>query len=145
MAYSMFPVWAGAILMLLIVIALAQVPAAQRVEEQRMKEHLQRVTRAVQGDINAINAFTRDWGIWDDSSPFYGQAQSGLYPLQSAGRYPDAGFELNVLSYMDLQGSEIWTRTLLPEAPGDTTLLPFFLDDLKLQLLRESRQGGSTV
>jgi hypothetical protein len=30
LAYSMFPIWAGAILMLLIVIALAQVPAAQR-------------------------------------------------------------------------------------------------------------------
>ena len=67
LAYSMFPVWAGAILMLLIVIALAQVPAAQRVEERRMKEHLQRVIKAVQGDISAINAFTRDWGIWDES------------------------------------------------------------------------------
>lgn len=40
LAYSMFPVWAGAILMLLIVIALAQVPAAQRVEERRMQDHL---------------------------------------------------------------------------------------------------------
>ena len=62
LAYSMFPVWAGAILMLLIVIALAQVPAAQRVEERRMEEHLQRVIRAVQNDIGAMNAFTRDWG-----------------------------------------------------------------------------------
>lgn len=62
LAYSMFPVWAGAILMLLIVIALAQVPAAQRVEERRMEAHLQRVIRAVQSDIRAMNAFTRDWG-----------------------------------------------------------------------------------
>ncbi|HDU8493222.1 TPA: diguanylate cyclase [Aeromonas hydrophila] len=143
LAYSMFPVWAGAILMLLIVIALAQVPAAQRVEERRMQDHLQRVVRAVQGDINAINAFTRDWGIWDESYHFLARPNQGYIHSNLLVDTPMRDFELNVLSYMDLQGSEIWTRTLLPEAPDtDTTLLPFFLDDLKLQLLRESRQGG---
>ncbi|HEH9406522.1 diguanylate cyclase [Aeromonas bestiarum] len=143
LAYSMFPVWAGAILMLLIVIALAQVPAAQRVEERRMKDHLQRVIKAVQGDINAINAFTRDWGIWDESYRFLAHPNQAYIRSNLLVDTPMRDFELNVLSYMDLQGAEIWTRTLLPETPGtDTTLLPFFLDDLKLQLLRESRQEG---
>ena len=143
LAYSMFPVWAGAILMLLIVIALAQVPAAQRVEERRMKEHLQRVIKAVQGDISAINAFTRDWGIWDESYRFLAHPNQAYIRSNLLVDTPMRDFELNVLSYMDLQGAEIWTRTLLPETPGtDTTLLPFFLDDLKLQLLRESRQEG---
>ncbi len=124
LAYSMFPVWAGAILMLLIVIALAQVPAAQRVEERRMQDHLQRVVRAVQGDINAINAFTRDWGIWDESYHFLARPNQGYIHSNLLVDTPMRDFELNVLSYMDLQGSEIWTRTLLPEAPDtDTTLL----------------------
>ncbi|WP_421214766.1 sensor domain-containing diguanylate cyclase [Aeromonas dhakensis] len=143
LAYSMFPVWAGAILMLLIVIALAQVPAAQRVEERRMEEHLQRVIRAVQNDIGAMNAFTRDWGIWDQSYHFLAHPNQVYINSNLLVDTPMRDFELNVLSYMDLQGSEIWTRTLLPDAPdADTTLLPSFLDDLKLQLLRESRQAG---
>lgn len=143
LAYSMFPVWAGAILMLLIVIALAQVPAAQRVEERRMEEHLQRVIRAVQNDIGAMNAFTRDWGIWDQSYHFLAHPNQAYINSNLLVDTPMRDFELNVLSYMDLQGSEIWTRTLLPDAPdADTTLLPSFLDDLKLQLLRESRQAG---
>lgn len=143
LAYSMFPVWAGAILMLLIVIALAQVPAAQRVEERRMEEHLQRVIRAVQNDIGAMNAFTRDWGIWDQSYHFLAHPNQVYINSNLLVDTPMRDFELNVLSYMDLQGSEIWTRTLLPDAPDtDTTLLPSFLDDLKLQLLRESRQAG---
>ncbi len=143
LAYSMFPVWAGAILMLLIVIALAQVPAAQRVEERRMEEHLQRVIRAVQNDIGAMNAFTRDWGIWDQSYHFLAHPNQAYINSNLLVDTPMRDFELNVLSYMDLQGSEIWTRTLLPDAPDtDTTLLPSFLDDLKLQLLRESRQAG---
>ncbi|MGH1389055.1 MAG: diguanylate cyclase, partial [Aeromonas jandaei] len=45
LAYSMFPVWLGAILLLLIVVAWAQVPAANRIEDQRMREHLLRVSR----------------------------------------------------------------------------------------------------
>ncbi|HDZ8834018.1 TPA: diguanylate cyclase [Aeromonas dhakensis] len=143
LAYSMFPVWAGAILMLLIVIALAQVPAAQRVEERRMEEHLQRVIRAVQNDIGAMNAFTRDWGIWDQSYHFLAHPNQVYINSNLLVDTPMRDFELNVLSYMNLQGSEIWTRTLLPDAPdADTTLLPSFLDDLKLQLLRESRQAG---
>ncbi|MBL0681673.1 sensor domain-containing diguanylate cyclase [Aeromonas dhakensis] len=143
LAYSMFPVWAGAILMLLIVIALAQVPAAQRVEERRMEEHLQRVIRAVQNDIGAMNAFTRDWGIWDQSYHFLTHPNQAYINSNLLVDTPMRDFELNVLSYMDLQGSEVWTRTLLPDAPDtDTTLLPSFLDDLKLQLLRESRQAG---
>ncbi|WP_042049256.1 diguanylate cyclase [Aeromonas dhakensis] len=143
LAYSMFPVWAGAILMLLIVIALAQVPAAQRVEERRMEEHLQRVIRAVQNDIGAMNAFTRDWGIWDQSYHFLAHPNQAYINSNLLVDTPMRDFELNVLSYMDLQGSEVWTRTLLPDAPdADTTLLPSFLDDLKLQLLRESRQAG---
>lgn len=143
LAYSMFPVWAGAILMLLIVIALAQVPAAQRVEERRMEEHLQRVIRAVQNDIGAMNAFTRDWGIWDQSYHFLAHPNQAYINSNLLVDTPMRDFELNVLSYMDLQGSEIWTRTLLPDAPdADTTLLPSFLDELKLQLLRESRQAG---
>ncbi|WP_421159280.1 sensor domain-containing diguanylate cyclase [Aeromonas dhakensis] len=143
LAYSMFPVWAGAILMLLIVIALAQVPAAQRVEERRMEEHLQRVIRAVQNDIGAMNAFTRDWGIWDQSYHFLAHPNQAYINSNLLVDTPMRDFELNVLSYMDLQGSEVWTRTLLPDAPDtDTTLLPSFLDDLKLQLLRESRQAG---
>lgn len=143
LAYSMFPVWAGAILMLLIVIALAQVPAAQRVEERRMEEHLQRVIRAVQNDIGAMNAFTRDWGIWDQSYHFLAHPNQAYINSNLLVDTPMRDFELNVLSYMDLQGSEIWTRTLLPDAPDtDTTLLPSFLDDLQLQLLHESRQAG---
>ncbi|WP_421164368.1 sensor domain-containing diguanylate cyclase [Aeromonas dhakensis] len=143
LAYSMFPVWAGAILMLLIVIALAQVPAAQRVEERRMEEHLQRVIRAVQNDIGAMNAFTRDWGIWDQSYHFLAHPNQAYINSNLLVDTPMRDFELNVLSYMDLQGSEVWTRTLLPDAPDtDTTLLPSFLDDLKLQLLSESRQAG---
>ncbi len=85
-------------------------------------------------------------GIWDESYHFLARPNQGYIHSNLLVDTPMRDFELNVLSYMDLQGSEIWTRTLLPEAlDTDTTLLPFFLDDLKLQLLRESRQGGSTV
>ena len=81
-------------------------------------------------------------GIWDESYHFLARPNQGYIHSNLLVDTPMRDFELNVLSYMDLQGSEIWTRTLLPEAPDtDTTLLPFFLDDLKLQLLRESRQG----
>jgi diguanylate cyclase (GGDEF)-like protein len=108
-----------------------------------MKDHLQRVIKAVQGDINAINAFTRDWGIWDESYHFLAHPNQAYIRSNLLVDTPMRDFELSVLSYMDLQGVEIWTRTLLPEASDtDTTLLPFFLDDLKLQLLRESRQEG---
>lgn len=98
LAYSMFPVWAGAILMLLIVIALAQVPAAQRVEERRMKEHLQRVIKAVQGDISAINAFTRDWGIWDESYRFLAHPNQAYIRSNLLVDTPMRDFELNVLT-----------------------------------------------
>ncbi|RFS20907.1 diguanylate cyclase [Aeromonas dhakensis] len=108
-----------------------------------MEEHLQRVIRAVQNDIGAMNAFTRDWGIWDQSYHFLAHPNQAYINSNLLVDTPMRDFELNVLSYMDLQGSEIWTRTLLPDAPDtDTTLLPSFLDDLKLQLLRESRQAG---
>ncbi|MBW3693921.1 diguanylate cyclase [Aeromonas dhakensis] len=108
-----------------------------------MEEHLQRVIRAVQNDIGAMNAFTRDWGIWDQSYHFLAHPNQAYINSNLLVDTPMRDFELNVLSYMDLQGSEIWTRTLLPDAPdADTTLLPSFLDDLKLQLLRESRQAG---
>ncbi|CAJ1761221.1 hypothetical protein PEKONANI_00030 [Aeromonas jandaei] len=143
LAYSMFPIWAGAILMLLIVIALAQVPAAQRVEERRMEDHLQRVIKAVQSDISAMNAFTRDWGIWDESYHFMASPNQAYINSNLLVDTPMRDFELNVLSYMDLRGSEIWTRTLLPDVlDTDTTLLPSFLDDLKLELLHESQQAG---
>ncbi|MGR2462882.1 CHASE4 domain-containing protein, partial [Salmonella enterica] len=92
------------------------------------------VIKAVQGDISAINAFTRDWGIWDESYRFLAHPNQAYIRSNVLVDTPMRDFELNVLSFMDLQGAEIWTRTLLPETPGtDTTLLPFFLDDLKLQ------------
>lgn len=142
LAYSMLPVWVGAVLMLLIVIALSQIPAVERLEEQRMREHLQRVCRAVQGDIDAINAFTRDWGIWDETRTFIAKPNRGYINSNLLVDTPMRDFELNLLSYLDLQGEEVWTRTMLPDTEGvDTTLLPRFLDELTTRLLAESRQG----
>lgn len=143
LAYSMLPIWAGAVLLLLIVIALVQLPVAERVEEQRMKEHLQRVFRAVQTDVRSINAFTRDWGIWDETHQFIAQPNRAYIDSNLLVDTPMRDLDLNVLSYLDLQGNEIWTRTILPDMEEvDTTLLPHFLDELKLRLLGESHRQG---
>lgn len=145
LAYSMLPIWAGAVLLLLVVIALVQVPVAERVEEQRMKEHLQRVFRAMQADVRSINAFTRDWGMWDETHAFIARPNRSYIDSNLLVDTPMRDFELNLLSYLDLQGYEIWTRTLLPDMDGiDTTLLPHFLDELKLRLLGESHRQGIT-
>lgn len=57
---------------------------------------------------------------------------------------PMRDFSLNLMSFMDLGGHEIWTRTLLPDAPGiNPDQFPYFLDELKKQLKEQSvAQGG---
>lgn len=142
----MIPIWVGAILMLLVLIALTQVPAATRIEEQRVKEHLVRVLKAIQLDIRAVDAFTRDWGIWDDSYYFITHHNRDYIEANLLSDMPMRDFGLNLISYMDLQGNEIWTHTQLPENndSGTTaTELPNFLDDLKRQLRQDSLAQGT--
>ena len=147
LAYSMFPIWLGAILLLLFLLAWAQIPAASRIEEQRMKEHLLRVTKAVQADVAALDAFSRDWGIWDDSHRFIGNRNRMYIESNLFNDMPMRDFSLNLMSFMDLGGHEIWTRTLLPDAPGiNPDQFPYFLDELKKQLRGESMaQGGANL
>ncbi|MGL5489016.1 MAG: CHASE4 domain-containing protein [Shewanella sp.] len=144
LAYSMFPIWLGAILLLLILLAWAQIPAATRIEEQRIKEHLLRMSSAVQSDVAALDAFTRDWGIWDDSHRFMIGKSREYIDSNLLNDMPMRDFRLNLMSFMDLNGYEIWTRTLLPDAPGiNHDQFPYFLDDLKKQLRAQSvAQGG---
>ncbi|MFM4770201.1 MULTISPECIES: sensor domain-containing diguanylate cyclase [Aeromonas] len=144
LAYSMFPIWLGAILLLLVLLAWAQIPAASRIEEQRMKEHLLRVTKAVQADVAALDAFSRDWGIWDDSHRFMDNKSRAYIESNLFSDMPMRDFSLNLMSFMDLTGYEIWTRTLLPDAPGiNPDQFPYFLDELKKQLRERSvAQGG---
>ncbi|TNH99060.1 diguanylate cyclase [Aeromonas sobria] len=144
LAYSMFPIWLGAILLLLFLLAWAQIPAATRIEEQRMKDHLLRVSRVVQSDVAALDAFSRDWGIWDDSHRFMGNKSRAFVESNLFNDMPMRDFSLNLMSFMDLSGYEIWTRTLLPDAPGvNPDQFPYFLDELKKQLrARSVAQGG---
>ncbi|MGL5153959.1 MAG: CHASE4 domain-containing protein, partial [Aeromonas veronii] len=144
LAYSMLPIWLGAILLLLILLAWAQIPAATRIEEQRMKEHLLRMSSAVQSDVAALDAFSRDWGIWDDSHRFMIGRSREYIDSNLLNDMPMRDFRLNLMSFMDLTGYEIWTRTLLPDAPGiNHDQFPYFLDDLKKQLRAQSvAQGG---
>ena len=104
LAYSMFPIWLGAILLLLVLLAWAQIPAASRIEEQRMKEHLLRVTKAVQADVAALDAFSRDWGIWDDSHRFMGTKSRSYIESNLFSDMPMRDFSLNLMSFMDLTG-----------------------------------------
>ena len=147
LAYSMFPIWLGAILLLLFLLALAQIPAASRIEEQRMKDHLLRVSRVVQSDVAALDAFSRDWGIWDDSHRFIGNRHRTYIESNLFNDMPMRDFSLNLMSFMDLNGYEIWTRTLLPDAPGiNPDQFPYFLDELKKQLKEQSMaQGGANL
>ncbi|MFB2865514.1 diguanylate cyclase [Aeromonas sp. MdU4] len=144
LAYSIFPIWLGAILLLLILLAWAQVSAATRIEEQRMAEHLLRVSKAVQADVSALDAFSRDWGIWDDSHRFLASKNRSYIEANLFNDMPMRDFSLNLMSLMDLNGYEIWTRTLLPDAPGiNPDQFPYFLDELKKQLREQSvAQGG---
>ncbi|MCE9849449.1 diguanylate cyclase [Aeromonas allosaccharophila] len=147
LAYSMFPIWLGAILLLLFLLAWAQIPAATRIEEQRMKDHLLRVSRVVQSDVAALDAFSRDWGIWDDSHRFIGNRNRMYIESNLFNDMPMRDFSLNLMSFMDLGGHEIWTRTLLPDAPGiNPDQFPYFLDELKKQLKDQSMaQGGANL
>ncbi|MGY3949340.1 diguanylate cyclase [Aeromonas allosaccharophila] len=147
LAYSMFPIWLGAILLLLFLLAWAQIPAASRIEEQRMKDHLLRVSRVVQSDVAALDAFSRDWGIWDDSHRFIGNRNRMYIESNLFNDMPMRDFSLNLMSFMDLGGHEIWTRTLLPDAPGiNPDQFPYFLDELKKQLKEQSMaQGGANL
>ena len=147
LAYSMFPIWLGAILLLLFLLAWAQIPAATRIEEQRMKDHLLRVSRVVQSDVAALDAFSRDWGIWDDSHRFIGNRNRMYIESNLFNDMPMRDFSLNLMSFMDLGGHEIWTRTLLPDAPGiNPDQFPYFLDELKKQLKEQSMaQGGANL
>ena len=147
LAYSMFPIWLGAILLLLFLLAWAQIPAASRIEEQRMKDHLLRVSRVVQSDVAALDAFSRDWGIWDDSHRFIGNRHRTYIESNLFNDMPMRDFSLNLMSFMDLNGYEIWTRTLLPDAPGiNPDQFPYFLDELKKQLKEQSMaQGGANL
>ncbi len=147
LAYSMFPIWLGAILLLLFLLAWAQIPAATRIEEQRMKDHLLRVSRVVQSDVAALDAFSRDWGIWDDSHRFIGNRHRTYIESNLFNDMPMRDFSLNLMSFMDLNGYEIWTRTLLPDAPGiNPDQFPYFLDELKKQLKEQSMaQGGANL
>ncbi|MGL5483805.1 MAG: CHASE4 domain-containing protein, partial [Aeromonas veronii] len=97
LAYSMFPIWLGAILLLLVLLAWAQIPAASRIEEQRMKEHLLRVTKAVQADVAALDAFSRDWGIWDDSHRFMDNKSRGYIESNLFSDMPMRDFSLNLM------------------------------------------------
>ncbi|MEH8119727.1 diguanylate cyclase [Aeromonas allosaccharophila] len=147
LAYSMFPIWLGAILLLLFLLAWAQIPAATRIEELRMKDHLLRVSRVVQSDVAALDAFSRDWGIWDDSHRFIGNRNRMYIESNLFNDMPMRDFSLNLMSFMDLGGHEIWTRTLLPDAPGiNPDQFPYFLDELKKQLKEQSvAQGGANL
>jgi diguanylate cyclase (GGDEF)-like protein len=144
LAYSMMPIWLGAILLLLLLLAWAQIPAASQIEDQRMKDHLLRVSKAVQADVTALDAFSRDWGIWDDSHRFMGNKSRAFVESNLFNDMPMRDFSLNLMSFMDLSGYEIWTRTLLPDAPGvNPDQFPYFLDELKKQLRERSvAQGG---
>nr|WP_235687834.1 CHASE4 domain-containing protein [Aeromonas veronii] len=109
-----------------------------------MKEHLLRVTKAVQADVAALDAFSRDWVIWDDSHRFMDNKSRAYIESNLFSDMPMRDFSLNLMSFMDLTGYEIWTRTLLPDAPGiNPDQFPYFLDELKKQLrARSVAQGG---
>ena len=145
LAYSMLPIWVVAILMLLIVIALAQVPEAGRIEEQRMKENLQRVFQAVQGDVDAIKAFTHDWGMWDETNQFLAKPNRDYIDTNLLIDTQMQDFEIDVLSFLNLQEQEIWTRTTFPDTEVELTHRPYFLDELTQHLLKESRQQGMSA
>jgi len=143
LAYSMFPIWLGAILFLLIVVAWAQVPAANRIEDQRMREHLLRVSRVVQADLASLNALSRDWGLWDDSYRFMASKKRAYIESNLLNDMTMQDFSLNLMSFMDLNGYEVWTRTLLPDAPGvNPGQFPYFLDELKRELREQSLALG---
>ncbi|MGL4250223.1 MAG: sensor domain-containing diguanylate cyclase [Aeromonas sp.] len=144
LAYSMLPIWLGAILLLLILLAWAQLPAASRVEEQRMEDHLLRVSKVVQADVAALAAFSQDWGVWDDSHRFMDNRNRSFIDANLLSDMTMMNSRLNLMSFMDLKGDEVWTRTLLPDEPGvDPGQFPYFLNELKQQLREHSMaQGG---
>lgn len=118
LAYSMFPIWLGAILLLLFLLAWAQIPAASRIEKQRMKDHLLRVSRVVQSDVAALDAFSRDWGIWDDSHRFIGNRNRTYIESNLFNDMPMRDFSLNLMSFMDLGGTRSGLVPCCPMRPG---------------------------
>lgn len=145
-AFSMGVIWVVAMGLLIAILLSALLPQLHRIEEQQMRQHLVRAISLVQSDLKGMQAFAKDWSMWDDAYNFMADTNPDFVRVNLLTDAPMRDFELNVMSFIKAQGYEKWTRIMLPGLPPDSYhVFPAYLDKLKLEELpkvdREGVQG----
>ncbi|ALP42218.1 CHASE4 domain-containing protein [Aeromonas schubertii] len=137
-AFSMALVWLVAMLVMLLV------PQIRHVEQRQMREHLVRAISLVQADLKRMRAFARDWGEWDDAYDFIaGKGTRAFIDANLVSSTPMDDFDLHLLSFMDLRGNEVWSRSRLPDIQQSHFIsYPLFMEYLKKALLERVQEHG---
>ena len=143
-AFSMALVWLVAMGLLVAMLLLTLVPEIRHVEQRQMREHLVRAISLVQADLKRMRAFARDWGEWDDAYDFIaGKGTRAFIDGNLVSSTPMDDFDLHLLSFMDLRGNEIWSRSRLPDIQQSHFIsYPLFMERLEQVLLKRVGEHG---
>lgn len=143
-AFSMALVWLVAMGLLVAMLVMLLVPQIRHVEQRQMREHLVRAISLVQADLKRMRAFARDWGEWDDAYDFIaGKGTRAFIDANLVSSTPMDDFDLHLLSFMDLRGNEVWSRSRLPDIQQSHFIsYPLFMEYLKKALLERVQEHG---
>lgn len=143
-AFSMAIIWLVAMILLTVMLVLTLLPQVRLMEQKQMSEHLVRAASLVKADIKRIDAFARDWAEWDDA--YYFMAGKGVRRFITTNLInsdPLDDFDIHVMTFMRLDGEEVWSRARIPAIDPEHMLdAPLFLDQFKKRLLKRANGKG---
>jgi signal transduction histidine kinase/CheY-like chemotaxis protein len=119
------------IVLLFAVMALAQLlvqrvillPSFAQLERQAAKTDLERVTHALEGDVEQLALTAHDWSNWMDTYLFV-QGANPEYLTENLQTEAFVALKLNAIAFIDLQGRFVWSKTLAPKT-GDPIDIDF--------------------
>jgi sensor domain CHASE-containing protein len=103
-------------------------PTFDRLEYEEARTNLVRAERAIQNDLDNLNAITGDWGLWDDAYDYV----RGEYPAfedSNLDRPTLTNLGLNLLAVYDAHGDLVWGQLQIDEQPDDVDRLGVLTGD----------------
>src|SRR5687768_8919423 len=79
-------------------------------ENQDTRQNVQRVRRALDDNLDALEGTTRDWSVWDDTYAYIQDQNAAYFNSNLAGNVPMTTNRLNLMLVVDMEGNTVFEK-----------------------------------
>lgn len=117
-----------------------------RLEEQDMRQNIQRVMDALESDVQTMDSISGDWSSWDDTYVFVQDANRQYVESNLAAESTFANNQVNLMIFVNNSGSIVFGKAVDLNSEEEQPLPSFFNDHTSVNdiIMRQYDIGNKT-